>query len=174
MGALIDGWMPACDVREYHEVFCRSSAERTYEAMRGADLAQSATVRWLFRLRGIAQSRATLEDLERFGFTLLDERPGAEVVLGLVGRFWRPTGGLEKVTAREFRAYDRPGIAKTVWNFRVEDTGSRGSRLSTETRVRCTDDVARRSFRRYWRLIGPFSGYIRTRMLATIKQEAEF
>lgn len=53
MGALIDEWMPACDVGEYHEVFCRSSAHRTYEAMRSVDLAQSATVRWLFRMRGI-------------------------------------------------------------------------------------------------------------------------
>jgi hypothetical protein len=37
--------------------------------------------------------------------------------------------------------------------------------LSTETRVQAVDDAALRAFRRYWRVVGPFSGLIRRRWL---------
>ena len=42
------------------------------------------------------------------------------------------------------------GLAQAVWNFRVRVCGM-GTELSTETRVRCGDEVTRRQFGRYWR-----------------------
>ena len=39
-----------------------------------------------------------LSQLTDFGFVLLDEDPGTEVVYGLVGRFWQPRGGLRRVS----------------------------------------------------------------------------
>jgi hypothetical protein len=47
-----------------------------------------------------------------------------------------------------------------------------GSLLVTETRVAGVDARGRRSFRRYWRLVGPFSVLIRRRWLAAIARTA--
>jgi hypothetical protein len=40
-----------------------------------------------------------------------------------------------------------------------------GCILSTETRVLAVDAAALRAFRRYWLVVGPFSGLIRRRWL---------
>jgi hypothetical protein len=118
------------------------------------------------------QPKATLDGFLRAGFVRLDESPGEELVLGLAGRFWRPAAEIVRLTPDEFRTFRRPGNALAVWNFRLEDEDG-GVRLTTETRVRCVDEAARRSFLRYWRVVGPFSGLIRVRMLRSIRRTAE-
>ena len=50
---------------------------------------------------------------------LLAERPGEEIALGLVGRFWRPVIRYADVTAEEFRDFAEPGYAKTVYALSV-------------------------------------------------------
>ena len=45
--------------------------------------------------------------------------------------------------------------------------------LSTETRVRCVDDEARRRFALYWLLIRVFSGWLRRDLLRKIAHIAE-
>jgi hypothetical protein len=54
----------------------------------------------------------------------------------------------------------------------VTDFRSDGARLTTETRVAAVDDAARRSFRVYWLVVGPFSAVIRKRWLAAIAKRA--
>ncbi len=103
---------------------------------------------------------------------LLGEDPGSEIVLGIVGRFWTPRGGLVEVGAEDFPSFDRPGYAKAAWNFHLEPRDA-VTLLSTETRVAATDDAARRRFRTYWALVRPFSGLTRSRALAVMKTEAE-
>lgn len=179
---LIDEWMPAWDAAERHETRIRAPNERVWRAMRTLDLAASPVVKALFALRSIPalfsrqrRDRAlgsTLETLQRNGFVLLDERPGEELLLGLVGRFWRPSGGVLRLTADEVRAFDRPGYAVATWNFTLADDGD-AVRLATETRVRCTDDASRRSFRRYWAIVGPFSALTRREMLRTLRRACE-
>jgi hypothetical protein len=61
-----------------------------------------------------------------------------------------------------------PGYAKMALNFRFD-----GTVLSTETRVFLTDAAARRSFRRYWLVIRPFSGLTRRLWLRAVKHRAE-
>ena len=46
-------------------------------------------------------------------------------------------------------------------------------RLVTETRVRLTDETARRSFRGYWLVVRPFSGLVRRSWLKAAKRRAE-
>ena len=100
--------------------------------------------------------------------------PGEELVFGLAGRFWRLDGGLERLAGPEdFRAFAKEGCVKTAWNLRVVEAGPRGSRLITETRVLCLGAGARRKFRLYWALIGPFSGAIRMALLRGVKRRAE-
>ena len=179
---LIDEWMPRWDVHERHETRIRAGREPVWAAVRALDFGRSPVIRTLFALRSLpalftARGRRKALDarrggLLRAGFVLLAERPGEELLLGLVGRFWRPGGGIERVTAEELRAFARPGFAVAAWNFTLADEGD-AVRLATETRVRCTDEASRRSFRRYWRLIGPFSGLVRMEMLKSVRRAAE-
>jgi hypothetical protein len=85
------------------------------------------------------------------GWILLGERAGHEIALGLVGKFWRPVIEFTRITsADEFRDFDQPGFAKTVYDLSVREVGANRTLLSGEMRTATTDEQARRWFRRYW------------------------
>lgn len=115
----------------------------------------------------------TVDDLMSAGFVWLGEEPGHEFLLGLVGTFWKPKGGISRVDPSEFAAFDEPGQAKAAWNFRVLSDGDERSFVVTETRVRVPDEPSRRRFLLYWAAIGPFSGVVRKQALTLIKTDAE-
>ncbi|TMM12953.1 MAG: hypothetical protein E6F98_07205 [Actinobacteria bacterium] len=53
----------------------------------------------------------------------------------------------------------------------ISATGSEGGAfLFTETRVQALDARARRAFRRYWLVVGPFSALVRKRWLAAAER----
>lgn len=181
---LIDAFLPAPEVTSGHHIEVRATAERTAAAAKSLDLSGSPVVRTLFALRslpGLFSRRrpehgrlgVDMDGLLRSGFVLLGEAPDEEIVLGLVGRFWTPTGGIIRVAPGDFTAFDRPGYAVAAWNFSIRGPAAGPVRLATETRVRLTDAASRRRFRAYWTLVGPFSGLIRNEMLRTIKRAAE-
>lgn len=181
---LLDAALPRWDAVERHETLVRADPARVWEAGRALDLSRSPLVRVLFALRSLpalftASARrekalgATMEGLLRSGFVLLGERPEEEMLLGLVGRFWTPSGGIVRVSAEEFHAFRSPGYARAAWNFTLAPAGGGVVRLATETRVLCTDPASRRSFLRYWRVVGPFSALIRIEMLRTLRKAAE-
>src|SRR5450432_3312647 len=107
----------------------------------------------------------SLQDLIEAGFGMLGEDPGREVVLGITGPFWRPVGNTLPFKKTDFDGVVRPGMARAVWNFTVEQVGDKQTMLATETRVSCGDDASRRKFRIYWLAVRPFSGLIRRIML---------
>lgn len=114
-----------------------------------------------------------LRDFERAGFSVVAERVPEEVVIGLLGSFWMPRGGLcADVTAETFRAGPPEGQALAGWNFTVVCLPDSCSELRTETRVRCAVD-ARWKFRLYWLVVRPGSGLIRRAMLNAIRRDAE-
>jgi hypothetical protein len=172
--------MPRYDVFERHRVAVRAPSQATWDAIRGVDLRRSLTIRLLFALRGLPRlfgRRAsfgpmTLDGFVRGGFVVLAEEPGREVVLGVVGRFWRARGDLVRLAPEDFRGFDRPGYARAAWSISVRREGA-VTVLATETRVVATDAAARRRLRAYWALIRPFSGWVRRRMLALAKAHAE-
>lgn len=187
---LIDSWMPAFGASERHEIRVGASARHTFDAITTADLAAGVLVRALLALRALPKALASgtngmlrlrrdlngpfrLDAFERAGFRLLDEQPPHELVLGLEGRFWSLGGGISSLGADGFRAPIPDGVARAIWNFAVQPLGEGGCRLSTETRVGWSDAAAGRSFRRYWRLIRPWSGLTRRHMLRSIRAEAE-
>jgi len=45
------------------------------------------------------------------------ERPGEQLALGLVGKFWRPVIEYADVSAEDFRDFSQPGYAKTVYQL---------------------------------------------------------
>jgi hypothetical protein len=114
------------------------------------------------------------ERLERFGFTTLDEVPGRELVFGIAGRFWRWNGDLRPIRDRAaFEAFAEDGFVKGAWNLAIGDVSAGGCELSTETRVECFGDAARRRFGLYWSVIAPFSGLIRVSLLNGVRRRAE-
>ena len=147
--------------------------------MLAADLAGSPASAALLFLRGYGaaaarRGRGTFpERLVRFGFTRVAEVPGREMVFGLAGRFWRPSGGLRRLAdAEAFEAFTEDGCVKAAWNLRVEAAGEAASDLSTETRIRCFGTAARRKFHAYWTLVGPFSGFLRRALLRGVARDS--
>jgi hypothetical protein len=85
------------------------------------------------------------------GWILLGEHSGGEIALGLVGKFWRPVIEWARIeSADEFRAFDQPGFAKTVYALSVRELEPNKTLLSGLMRTATTDEHARRWFRRYW------------------------
>ena len=114
------------------------------------------------------------ERLVRFGFTKLAEVPGKEIVFGLAGQFWRPSGGLRRLAGAEaFETFAEDGCVKAAWNLRVADAGEGASEFSTETRIRYFGASAQWRFRAYWTLVGPFSGLLRRSLLRGVRRRAE-
>jgi hypothetical protein len=161
----IETFLPRYDVRERHAVRLLSTPAVALEAVRSVTAEEAPSLRLLFRLRGLPASGPIMAGMEREGFRLLGEDAGA-LVLGAVGRPWRPSGGIARSV--DFVAFAEPGWAKMALEFRAD----RGV-LATETRVLLTDAAARRAFRRYWLVVRPFSGLTRRSWLAAAKRRAE-
>jgi hypothetical protein len=86
------------------------------------------------------------------------------VVLGAAGRPWSPRSRLTP--------FDQagPGEIRMVFDITATAAGDGMSILATETRVAAMDAKARRAFRRYWFVVGPFSALIRRRWLAAAER----
>lgn len=183
-GAAIDEWMPAYQVHTEHAIHVAAPPAQVFATARATDLGRPLVVRALMGLRslpallrsgarpGPPPAAAPLDGFMRGRFTVLAERPGEEIVLGLQGRFWTATGGLVPVDRATFTDGPPHGIAQAAWNFRVTPERG-GTRLTTETRVRFGDAASAREFARYWLVVKPFSGLIRRRMLLLIRRDAE-
>jgi hypothetical protein len=179
---LLDRWLPEFDVSKRYATRIRASRERVFEEVLRFDFRRSFSTQVLMALRGYAgrSSRTRVdrggtlpESLARFGFTPLDRDAGRELVFGLVGRFWRLKGDLRTVAAADFQGFREPGFAKAAWNLLLEEDGPGVTRLSTETRILCLGDAARRKFLLYWRVVEPFSGVIRWSLLRGVRRAAE-
>lgn len=177
---LIDAQLPAFDFVEHHALHLPVTQREAWLALSTANLA-TWPVKFLMTLRGMMRigrksgtalaSELTLERATSFGFRVLEQRAPEEIVLGLVGQFWKPAGSITPFDPLDFRSLEKPGFAKAAWNFELTEADG-GIILSTETRVLCSDAASRKSFGRYWRFVAPFSGLIRVMMLRAVRREA--
>jgi hypothetical protein len=189
---LIDQFLPTYDVGVVHADVFRAAPAQCYLVASGLDLFQTPLIRTLIGIRGLPQRVAstlrgrgtttTLEasrrtfrfrDMVDLGWISLGETPGAELVLGQVGRPWKGVAVSTHVpaTPEQFTSFDDPGFAKIATSIRVDAYGNDASILTMETRVAITDDTSRRRFRRYWLVIGPFSSLIRRMALRLLSTE---
>jgi hypothetical protein len=177
---LIDRFMPSFDVSERHERRVDGPPDVVFDITRRVDLSRSTITSVLLGIRRIPQvltrtavpiPRFSLDSMIDYGFVVLAEKAGEEIVLGAIGTFWKPTGGMRPTVAEEFMTFKEPGFAKATMNVRVDPFGAGSSLVVTETRVLCTDASSRRKFKAYWRLIGPFSALIRLQMLSLVEKE---
>ncbi|MGB7069356.1 MAG: hypothetical protein WBD22_07660 [Pyrinomonadaceae bacterium] len=169
---LIDEFLPEYDFVERHVTRVRAKASEVFRAVNEVDFGESWIIRTLFFLRGLSTGNITLREMREGAFETLGEKTDHELLLGLVGQPWKPSGGLKKVEAVSFKEFAEAGFAKMAWNFAVEEADGR-TQLLTETRIKCLDPASRRKFGFYWTFIGPFSGLIRMEMLQAIKRQAE-
>jgi hypothetical protein len=185
---LIDRFLPQCDVSLEFETTVDAPAHEVYCAIRAADL-RDPVISALFALRELPQRLArrlhgqpppappkvtfgtTIQD--GTGWTVLAEQPDEALVVGSVGRFWERDYGGRPVTAEEFAGFTEPGYAKLVIGFSVRPGPTGETILRYEARTLTTDDTARRTFRRYWRLIRPGVSLVMRAALHRIKVTAE-
>ncbi|MGI8480359.1 MAG: hypothetical protein ACR2M2_11010 [Gaiellaceae bacterium] len=160
--AAIDRFLPEWDVNETHEIVLDAAPGEALAAVLAATAAPGV-VRVPFRLRGLRTARSVESLLLGMGFEPLAREAG-EVVFGASGKPWLPRGAIS--------SFDAPptGSVRIVANFVAQARPDGRTRLSTETRVAAVDDGARRAFRRYWRLIAPFSSLVRRRWLAAARR----
>jgi hypothetical protein len=179
---LIESFAPNPDAVETHRLEIVASGAAVYQALWTTDLGSSPVVKGLLALRSLPEvllapkrrhrwsQKVTLHTLSEVGFGLLAEEPGQEVVLGITGRFWRPTGNLLPFRHEHFLGPVPRGLARAVWNFTVQEAAAGRTLLSTETRITCGDAASRRKFRLYWLVVRPFSGLIRLLMLRAVRR----
>jgi len=195
---LIDQLLPAYDVSDSVATTVEADAPTTWKALLETDLIEVGrrkplvgalgAVRMLPELAvdllhgehpATAPDQMTLLDTvdaptDRGGWVLLDERPGEELALGLVGRFWRPVIEYAAVPAEEFTAFDDPGWAKTVYALSVRPLGAAETLLEGTMRTATTDEHARRWFNRYWTLgVGSGAHLLVQGLLDVARAEAE-
>jgi hypothetical protein len=165
---LLSEVLPDYDFRERHARRIDAPPEQVFAAVRDLSADDTRVVRVLFRLRGLRgdTARPIFQQMGRFGFEVVAEEPGRELVVAAIGQPWKLRGGA-RPRGVDFRTFDEPGYAKMALNWRFED-----GTLTTETRVQLTDANARRAFRRYWLVIRPFSGLIRRAWLRAIARRA--
>jgi hypothetical protein len=155
--------LPEYDVRTVHATDVDAPPAKAIAAVLEVTPSEAPLLRVLFALRGlrVRSARPIWSAMAGDGFRQYDE-----TTLAAIGRPWRVLTPLRR--GEDFDAFDEPGWAKMAMDVRVE-----GGRLVTETRVRLTDDAARRAFRRYWLVVRPFSALVRRSWLAAAKRRAE-
>lgn len=189
----LDHWLPrpTATATEKHRTLIQAPAATVYRALWTADYG-GRIARALLAVRLIPvllsdlphavarvrryraeDSRLTLHTFLRSGFAELEVVPDQELVLGLTGRFWTPSGGLTPTTATTFTAGPPLGQAQVAWNFYIESLETGATVLSTETRVRVAQGTARTQFLIYWSMVRPFSGLLRRLMLRAVRREVE-
>lgn len=169
--SLHDKYLPHYDFNEVHRKLIDAPAEVIYALIRNQDFSGSWIIRVLFFLRGLPAKKVTIKGLTDQKFVVLEEHPNEEIIIGLIGQFWKPTGELQSFEPNAFISFHGP-FAKATWAFELRSHENK-KLLTTETRIACPDLRTRKFFSRYWFLIKPFSGLIRREMLRAIKVKAE-
>jgi hypothetical protein len=179
---LLDRFMPAYEVVERHHIRVEAPAAVTLEAACDLDLQGSRVVHGIFKAREIllgatpdnrVHPRGLLAEARSWGWGVLADVPGQEVVLGAVTKPWEANVTFRALAPDQFAAFNEPGYVKIAWTLRADRVTDSASVFRTETRASATDAAARSRFRRYWSLLSPGIIVIRWAMLGPVKKEAE-
>ena len=168
---LIDKYINTFHYNEVHKIEISATPKYIYPLLKTVNFYRSKLVKLLFTIRGLPIKMCSVEGFIKFGFILLEENVGEEIVIGLIFHpiKFRPIS----VPPDEFAAFNEGDHVKAVMNFFISGIDEKRSLLSTESRVFCTSAKAKILFTPYWILIHWFSALIRVEMLRLIKQEAE-
>ncbi|HEX4923166.1 MAG TPA: hypothetical protein VFV50_03740 [Bdellovibrionales bacterium] len=184
---LIEKQMPGYQMRQVDRVRVGASPGRAWRVVRNLDTQSHFLSRMLFALRALPERlfkrsenaaalippRSTIEDFTGpgKGFKILAEEPGREIVVGSVGKFWKPAIEWAEIEPSSFGAFSAAGYGKLAWSLRVDPDGHGGSWITWDLRVGTTDTATWRFFRYYWFLIGSFSHLLRRSALHAMARE---
>lgn len=192
---LIDRFLPAFDTTVVEHTVVEADVATTWSALRRLDLMEVHTplmdaaflardlparvAAWAARARAPAQSPPAL--------TLFGEGPGLEgwlrlgdvdereVVVGAVGRFWKPEiewYDVSAMTPEQFAAFGEVGWGRIAANISLLPYGETRTLASYEARTATPDPDSARRFARYWALVRPFVGHVMRATLASLRAEA--
>lgn len=178
----LDQLIPVPRLAEIDHVDVDASPEHTWERVRHGRLFDSPLIDLLFGLRALPrrvtgrQPDPIVRSLDEFGsspekpgFQVLVEDPPSEVAVGAIGRVWEGDIPFVHVgDAAAYRAFAEPDYARVAWAVRVLPRGDHGARVEVEVRIDATTEGAWERVRRYYRLIGPGSHFIRHAALARL------
>jgi hypothetical protein len=191
---LLDQFIPQYDHAVVYSQVLRAPPQKCFEALVDMDILQIPVIRLLIRARGLPQRVADavrgrgaeakeaswpttfrIRDLAPLGWIKLGERPGSELVFGIVGKPWQPVTSRpgEPVAAEQFGGFDEPGFAKIAESTRVDPYGDRFSIVTVESRVALTDEDSRRRFRRYWLMMSPFMKLMRPTIMRALERQLQ-
>lgn len=174
----MDAFMPEFEQFWSGSLFVPRSAEVVYAALVNAPAADMHLANLLSRIRtlgrgGEAQTETFLASAEKFGTTPLLKEPAAEVIGGLIGRFWRLDFGVHPVRPEEFASFAEPDYSKVITGFRIENLPAQGGCvLHAEMRIHSTTRDAAFKFRIYWTLMGPGIRLFMWNVLGTMRRYA--
>lgn len=195
---LADEFLPVYDVSDAVGMVVDAHPARTWDTLMAADLIQVGRRRPLVGVLGALRAlpdvvahvlhgegvsqppkRLTLRDTASIppgdgGWVLLGERPGREIALGLIGKFWRPVITYASIDPQGFREFADPGYAKTVYALAVQPLNGNRTMLSAVMRTVTTDEHARQWFRRYWTFgVGPGAHVLVNALLDVVREDVE-
>lgn len=171
---LQEKYLPQFHFSEKHKIVIAASPEKVADIMKDLNVSSSWIIQMLLMLRGIPRKTSFgMERWKKMGFRLLEQQENKEIILGLIGQFWKTKGNLQSFEADEFISFRDDRFAKATWSFEILPTSQDEIVLETETRIQCINENVRKNFGRYWFFIQPFSGLIRMEILKIIKRKAE-
>ena len=179
---LLDGFIPVYEVVERHHIAVDAPADVTLAAAAEMDVSQSAIVRAIFRARELIlgatpdvtpRPRGLVANVRSFGWVVLAEQAGREIVFGAVTRPWEADVVFRSIPPDRFASFAEPGYVKIAWTLRADPVDGDRSIFRTETRAVATDAAARARFRVYWAFLSPGIAIIRRMMLRPVQEEAE-
>ncbi len=198
MTALVDEFLPDYDFSDEIGTVVAADPATTWAALMDADLIEVGRRRPLVGLLGAirilpevvwqrlhgehppaAPEQLTLRDTTRLpmtggGWVLLGERPGEEIALGLVGKFWRPVIEYADVDGATFKTFAEPGYGKTVYALGTRPHDGSRTLLWAIMRTATTDEHARSWFARYWTFGVGYGAHVLVHgRLDSVREEAE-
>lgn len=182
----LDRLIPTPRLIEVDEQDIAAPILNVWQAVRHGDLGRSGPIRALFalrtwpaRLRGhepAAAAELRIDGMhstpEHPGFQILCDEPPHVVAVGAIGKVWVPDIPFVHVQDSEaYAAFHELDYVKVAWAVFLDATHPERTRLTIEVRVDATDDAAWQKFVHYFRLIGPFSRFIRRSALRSLARE---
>src|SRR5688500_92921 len=118
--SLLDRYLEDPGLREIDRVPVAADPERAWAVAAHFDAFRIPFVKLLFRMRAIPDRlRGRSAELPSLrvdtiprtgpGFIVLEEEPGRELVVGAVGKVWKPEIEFATITPEGFATFDQPG-----------------------------------------------------------------
>jgi hypothetical protein len=172
--SLLDEIFSHYDVSAKYEISVRATPDRIYQVLE-AGIPTGGWTKVLMAIRGLPRyfRKEKCGDAME-SFYRLKQLRNREMVIGIIGQFWKPVATTVPISSLdEFLHFQKDGFCKAALNLRIVERQNGDCLVLTETRVIGYGE-AKDHFRKYWRLVGPFSGIIRREILRKIKALAEF